>query len=300
MDEWHVGDPPDWGDSVGVPDIPYMGYINDGEDEEDGRPERGSHSEPRDEVLAGEAFDLQEEERYDEALTLINRALEINPNKSNHWNVKAIILDNSGSHEEALEYYDRSLDMKNSDVVMQNKAQCLYRIARLKNVTCDFDEGLEYINRALAIVLNDDERINYLFLKGRILDSLGRQVQAKKCFLLASGCIDEIKELEEKEKMIKNSKDTLINITGTKFYKGSSPFKPGTVVDLVKEPQNGHDRNAIRVEINHETVGYVGNSSRTVPDGVKSATQISDKFTNTAKAEVMFFYLNGYVIAKLI
>ena len=35
MDEWHVGDPPDWGDRIGVPDIPYMGYINGGDDDDD-------------------------------------------------------------------------------------------------------------------------------------------------------------------------------------------------------------------------------------------------------------------------
>ena len=34
MDEWHVGDPADWGDHVGVPDIPYMGYINNEDDNE--------------------------------------------------------------------------------------------------------------------------------------------------------------------------------------------------------------------------------------------------------------------------
>ena len=38
MDEWHVGDPADWGDSVGVPDIPYMGYLKDEEDEPPERP----------------------------------------------------------------------------------------------------------------------------------------------------------------------------------------------------------------------------------------------------------------------
>ena len=40
MDEWHVGDPADWGDHVGVPDIPYMGYLQD--DDEEQKPGRVS------------------------------------------------------------------------------------------------------------------------------------------------------------------------------------------------------------------------------------------------------------------
>ena len=34
MDKWNVGDPSDWGDSIGVPDKAYMGYLNGGNDDD--------------------------------------------------------------------------------------------------------------------------------------------------------------------------------------------------------------------------------------------------------------------------
>ena len=34
MRDWEVGDPADWGDNVGVPDMPYMGYLREDEDDE--------------------------------------------------------------------------------------------------------------------------------------------------------------------------------------------------------------------------------------------------------------------------
>ena len=300
MDEWHVGDPSDWGDSVGVPDIPYMGYINNGEDDEDDVPEDIVVPTSRDEQLASEAFKLQNEARFEEAMTLINRALEINPNSFRHYNIKAIILDNSGRHEEALEFYDKSLYLYNDDVVKGNKEQCLYRIGKRKKSSSDYEGALEYVNRALATLPDDDGRNEYLRFKGDVLDSLGRQVQSKKCYLLASGMYDEIRELEEKEKCIKNSKDTLINIAGTRYYKSKSQLRPGVILDLIKEPKNEHDSNAIRIEFDGKTVGYVGNGSMTVPEGVKSATEIQDEFSDKRKAEVLFYFIDYYIIAKLI
>ena len=300
MDEWHVGDPPDWGDSVGVPDIPYMGYINGGDDDDDAPYEVIEDKKSHDEALASEAFDLQKQQRFSEALTLIDRALEISPMNAGHLNIKAIILDNWGRHEDALEYYDKSLDLRNDDVVRGNKAQCLYRIAVKRKASGDYGDALEYVNRALATLPDDFERDRYLRFKGDVLNSLGRNVQARKCYLLASGMFDEIERLEEKQRLIRQSNDTLINIAGRKFYKSNKPLMPGAVVDLIKEPENEHDENAIRVELDGETVGYVGNSSTTVPEGVKSATQIKDMFDSKARAEVMFFFLVHYLISKLI
>ena len=72
----------------------------------------------------------------------------------------------------------------------------------------------------------------------------------------------------------------------------------GGVVDLIREPDNIHDRDAIRVEIGGETVGYVANSTRTLIECVKSASDI--KNTRSTQAEVQFILFNEWVIAKLI
>lgn len=297
--EWHVGDPADWGDSVGVPDIPYMGYLNNGDDEDDWHPHEPSQA--RDQILAKKASELEEKGIYGEALALINQALEINPNRSNNWNIKAIILDNWGKHEDALKYYDRSLAIRDSPVVRGNKAQCLYRISKINAFASKVTEkDLERINEALKILPDDDGRNEYIKIKGDILDALGRRVQAKKCYFLAAGMYDDIKKLERQENLIKSSNDFLINIAGRKFHEASRNLRCDEFVDLVKELQNIHDPNAIRVEFNGETVGYVGNSPQTVPEGIKSASDIQNTFTDKVKARILFWYLDYYLIAKLI
>lgn len=115
---------------------------------------------------------------------------------------------------------------------------------------------------------------------------------------MAEGFTDEIRELDSQVEFLKSSTDTLINITGTRFYFGMEPFEKGVVVDLIKENDNEHDPDAIRVEIEGETVGYVANNEYTLIDNVKSATEI--RKLKLSKAEVMLIYLDEYVIARLI
>ena len=202
--QWQVGDPAGYGDDVGVPDYPYMGYLNNGDDEEEERPHKSTVSPGN--KLSKQAFKLQDEGRYGEAMDLINQALNISPNNPRYLNVKAIILDNSGRFEEALVYYDRSLSIRDKSVVRGNKAQCLYRLAKWKNYhETNYKEQLDIINDALATLPDDIDRDLYLHLKGNILEDFGMPIQAKKCHLLASGLLDEIDSIEEKEKILKNS-----------------------------------------------------------------------------------------------
>ena len=297
--QWQVGDPAGYGDDVGVPDYPYMGYLNNGDDEEEERPHTSTTT--HEDRLSKQAFKLQKEGRYDEAMDLINQALDVYPNNPRYLNVKAIILDNSGRFEEALVYYDRSLSIRDKSVVRGNKAQCLYRLAKWKNYhETNYKEQLDIINDALATLPDDIDRDLYLHLKGNILEDFGMPIQAKKCHLLASGLLDEIDSIEEKEKILNNSHETFISVAGTKFYKNLLPFKDGVILDLIKEPENEHDHDAIRVEINGETVGYVANSSGTLIDQVKSATEIKNKFDDKTRAKYLFPFLDYMVIAKLI
>ena len=106
--------------------------------------------------------------------------------------------------------------------------------------------------------------------------------------------------MDKAEKQLQKLKpyETYINITGIHNYRGFEPFKEGTIVDLIKEPDNPHDRYAIRVEIKGETVGYVANSQYTQIREVKRAIEIKD--TTSRYAEVQFILLKEWVIAKLI
>ena len=138
----------------------------------------------------------------------------------------------------------------------------------------------------------------FWYLKGSILDCLGDKLESKKCYMIAENLQEEITELDGHAEYIKTTSDTLICITGTQFYQSFDVIREGLIVDLIKEDENEHDSDAIRVEVDGMTIGYVANSPHTLIDGVKSASEIRN--TTSAKAEIMFLYLYEYIIAKLI
>lgn len=91
-----------------------------------------------------------------------------------------------------------------------------------------------------------------------------------------------------------------VTITGIHHYYGDKPFEIGRVVRLVKEPDNKHDNDAIRVELPFiETVGYVANSTSTVYRGTYSAGRIYDKIEDAAFAEVAFVTHSSVIAAVL-
>ena len=175
MDEWHVGDPADWGDSVGVPDIPYMGYINDGEDEDPEYPENRSISKSK--RLKEEALDLRDQGEYHGALLTINSAIELDGRQPDFYNVKAIILEDLGNYDEALRYYDIALGMHHSQLYKDNKARLLGRIANTDLHNEDrWGHAMECVNEALKITRDKIDRKDLLRIKADILEKQGRKV----------------------------------------------------------------------------------------------------------------------------
>ena len=156
---------------------------------------------------------------------------------------------------------------------------------------------LDMINRALKILPDGSDNVPYLHVKAEILGQLGDPVKAWICRYIAAERYDEVEKIDKQLKKLKSG-GTYINITGIHYYQGFAPFKEGTIVDLIRESENPHDRDAIRVEINGETVGYVANSKYTLIKEVKSATEI--KNAQSKQAEVQFILFNEWVIAKLI
>ena len=78
-------------------------------------------------------------------------------------------------------------------------------------------------------------------------------------------------------------------ITGTRHYYGHDFFEPKMSVHLVKEPDNIHDSEAIRVEAEGlGKVGYVANSTYTVQGISWSAGRLYDKIGATAEATVLY------------
>ena len=94
--------------------------------------------------------------------------------------------------------------------------------------------------------------------------------------------------------------DVYFTITGMDHYYGSNIFEPGTKVKLVKDPDNKHDREAIKVVLpGLDKIGYVANSVYTVLGESYSAGRLYDKISEEASGKVKFILDKG-VICELI
>jgi len=250
------------------------------------------------EILSQEALRLKSKRRYNEALTVINLAIEHDELSSEYYNLKGLILQDLHKFRQSIEAFDKSLEIQESEEVMLNKVNALYSWANSLN---DKNRALELITQAIenaAYLSMEVDMEKFWYLKGSILDCLGDKIASRKCYMIAENMTDDISQLDKHTEYINTTDDTLICITGTQFYQGLEPFSEGLVVDLVRDSENEHDPDAVRVEVGGMALGYVANSPHTMIEGVKSASEIKDmKFK---KAEVKFLYLYEYVIAKLI
>lgn len=249
-------------------------------------------------ILYFEAERLESEKRYSEALTLINVTIENDPENYHYTLKKALILEKLNKYSEAYDVYEKLQETQSNDEIDENFSRLAYKWANSLN---DKQKALELINEAIVSLpesSKDEYFEKFWYMKGSILDCLGQPLESRKCYLIAEGLTEEVKKLDAEINMLKSSKDTLITVSGTRFYFGLDVFKPGQVLDLIKETDNEHDSDAIRVEIEGETVGYVANSEFTLIEGVKSASEI--RSLNFKRAEVVFIYMDEYVIAKLI
>lgn len=91
-------------------------------------------------------------------------------------------------------------------------------------------------------------------------------------------------------------KDTKIyfTIAGTSHYYGKDFFEKDMKVQLVKEPDNEYDREAIKVELEGlGVVGYVANSPYTVCGQSYSAGRLYDKIGDTVEGTIMYVFQGG-------
>ena len=85
-------------------------------------------------------------------------------------------------------------------------------------------------------------------------------------------------------------------LTGTKHYFGTDFLKKGMKVQLIKEPDNPYDKEAIRIEIEPlGKIGYVANSSYTVLGESMSAGRLYDKIKHKATGKVQFITEQGVI-----
>ncbi len=95
-------------------------------------------------------------------------------------------------------------------------------------------------------------------------------------------------------------KEMYASVTGIRNYGGNKVFKVGSIIKLIKEPENNHDTEAIACEIKYiGKVGYIANSTHTVIKGTMSAGRIYDKINDVSFAKVRFIGDNS-VIAEIL
>ena len=85
-------------------------------------------------------------------------------------------------------------------------------------------------------------------------------------------------------------------IAGTNHYHGSDFFKKGMKVELIKEPDNEYDSEAIMVRVKAVgKCGYVANSPHTVLGDCKSAGRIYDCVSKKSYGEVVYVVPSGVI-----
>ena len=238
---------------------------------------------------------LISEGNYDEALSLIDKNLKKEDDKYHYF--KAIIYDKQEEYEKSIECLNNISNQTTE--IRQLKANALYKWAKITYFpSLEYEKALNLINDAIAIIPENEDPSEYYFLKGEILEALKEYVEAKKSYLTAYKEFDKLKEFEKEVEYLENTEDTLIIISGGYYYN----FTPtnGQIVNLVKEPENEHDSDAIAVYLDKEKIGYVANSEYTLIDKVKSASKLKNQISDDAKAEILFVYLDEYTIAKIL
>lgn len=240
---------------------------------------------------------LIENEKFDEALSLVDRMLEKDSDYKN-WNLKGIILDNLSEYDNAIECFDNALRVSDDSEILINKVNSLYKWAKVSYFPdLKYDHSLRLIDEALEIIPESEDPSEFYFLKAEVLESMGQRVESKKNYLIAYGEFEKLNEFQKQLDYLETTNDLLVNITGS-YYHNYNPTE-GEIVKLVKEPENEHDGDAIAVYLDNDKIGYVANSEYTLFDKVKSATKIKNDIPETCEAEIQFVYLDEYIIAKI-
>ncbi|MCP1110492.1 HIRAN domain-containing protein [Ohessyouella blattaphilus] len=85
-------------------------------------------------------------------------------------------------------------------------------------------------------------------------------------------------------------------ITGLNHYYGEKFLERDMKVKLTKEPDNDHDKEAIKVEMEGlGVVGYVANSPYTVQGESMSAGRLYEKMDDTAIGTVLYILPRGVI-----
>ena len=282
MDEWHIGDPTDWGD--GWMDAQNWGRSYDDEEKDPNNNETSSQYFERDEY-SKKAWDYLLDNKLSDALYYINLALDLDSRHSNNWNKKAIILEHMGRYEESEKCYDKSLELRQQSLVADNKARMLHGWAghllsdsrKMPNGLAKLEEALEKNRKAInALPQDSEENIDRFLSQKRVIESTIRY---------------ETEYHKNVETLKTYDKSELFTIAGRQFYKINMQLTPGMSLKLVKEPDNEFDKDSIAVYVEDRKAGYVANNEYTKFELTSSASELQDKIENVAQGEFLVYLL---------
>jgi len=130
----------------------------------------------KEKVLIHKGIDKVKRMKYEEALEIFERLLDMNPNIPEAWNNKGVALYRLGRAEEAIECYDRSLaiDPENMDA-LRNKGLALHSLGRMEEALQVYDTVLQKGGDAIDLEST-----------AVVLIALGRLEEAMHCLLLAN------------------------------------------------------------------------------------------------------------------
>lgn len=180
MREWQVGDPIGDGNDIGVPDVKYMDYLKNNSYDAPIMNNNVKQSDiKKSKMYRDEAWKLNQEEKFYDALTFINAAINHNPNDDENWNIKALILWHifeTNDEDVALEVYhcfNKAFGLNPyAKIIKKNKAEFLTQWAlKLFNSKSDIKQATKRVNEALSIF---EDKTSYaypfaLYLKSSIL-----------------------------------------------------------------------------------------------------------------------------------
>ncbi|HLB72154.1 MAG TPA: tetratricopeptide repeat protein, partial [Candidatus Methanoperedens sp.] len=82
--------------------------------------------------------------KYEEAIGYFNRSLEIDPRNSTAWNNKGLALSKLGRIDETISCYDKALEINSGDhVVLNNKGSALYKKGQINEAMQCYESALE-------------------------------------------------------------------------------------------------------------------------------------------------------------
>jgi len=150
---------------------------------------------------------LMQEGKFFEAIEYFDKILEVEPNDSIALGNKGAALTQLNKYEEALLIYDNALQIDPANInILNNKAATLFNLGKI-------DESLQTLDNILEI---EPSNVNVLILKGKVLSEEKRHDEAFSIFKKALE-MDPTNEDAKKQSYFAINHIRLIPITNSKY-----------------------------------------------------------------------------------